>query len=242
MGANEGSRLRFDRAGGAAAGTAPTCATCQRTIPDVYYEAGGRVLCSVCKAAALAARSDGSELGRLVSTLLFGTLAAAVSAVGWYAITRITGYEIGLVALAVGLFVGAAVRMGAKGRGGWLYQTLAIGLTYLAIAMSNVPFALEDLREQAAQEAALDGAAGDDHPVAEGAAVATDEIPPEALEAILWVSAIAAAFVWPVLQVTEGGFIGLLIVGFALYEAWKINRRQDVAVGGPFRVTGAPAA
>ena len=38
---------------------------------------------------------------------------------------------------------------------------------------------------------------------------------------------------------TEGGFIGLLIVCFALYQAWKINVRQTVAFSGPFRVDAA---
>ena len=39
------------------------------------------------------------------------------------------------------------------------------------------------------------------------------------------------------LQATEGtGIIGLLIVCFALYEAWKINKRQTIAFSGPFRL------
>jgi len=39
------------------------------------------------------------------------------------------------------------------------------------------------------------------------------------------------------------GLLGVLIVGFALYEAWKLNRRTDLRVSGPHRVsmTGAPA-
>ena len=33
--------------------------------------------------------------------------------------------------------------------------------------------------------------------------------------------------------------IGLLIIGFALWEAWKINRKVELAVVGPFQVGGA---
>ena len=40
-----------------------------------------------------------------------------------------------------------------------------------------------------------------------------------------------------------GGFeniIGILIIGFALFEAWRINRR--VPIEGPFRTGAAPPA
>ncbi|HSJ97038.1 MAG TPA: hypothetical protein VLC53_08195 [Myxococcota bacterium] len=224
-----------------------SCEACERTIPDLYYEAGGQVLCTSCKDASLAALEGGSRVGRLLSALALGAVAAAVSAVGWYAITALTGYELGLVAVAVGLLVGAAVRMGSKGRGGWLYQTLAVGLTYAAIASSYVPPAMEALREHAAQmESAEEGAApageelvaaaGEDDPAA-----FETELDPMALEAAIWTGAIFLAFSWPVFQVTEGGFIGLLIVGFALFEAWKLNKRTTLGLAGPFRVEARPA-
>jgi hypothetical protein len=44
------------------------------------------------------------------------------------------------------------------------------------------------------------------------------------------------------MQVTDGGFIGLLIVGFALYEAWKINKRQRIDFSGPFQLPGTRPA
>ena len=64
------------------------------------------------------------------------------------------------------------------------------------------------------------------------------------LATVLLVNSIAVALALPVLQATEGtGIIGLLIVGFALYEAWKINKRQTIAFSGPFRLsrTAAPS-
>src|SRR5207248_11778526 len=43
-----------------------------------------------------------------------------------------------------------------------------------------------------------------------------------------------------------GNLIGWLIIGFALYEAWKINRRRAFDIKGPFRLeprrAPAPAA
>jgi hypothetical protein len=40
-----------------------------------------------------------------------------------------------------------------------------------------------------------------------------------------------------------GGFeniIGILIIGFALWEAWKMNRRVPMQIQGPFRLAPAP--
>ena len=36
--------------------------------------------------------------------------------------------------------------------------------------------------------------------------------------------------------------IGLLIIGFGLWEAWKLNRRTDLSISGRFQVKAASAA
>jgi hypothetical protein len=36
--------------------------------------------------------------------------------------------------------------------------------------------------------------------------------------------------------------IGLLIIGFGLWEAWKFNRRVDAVITGPYTVTPAAMA
>jgi hypothetical protein len=36
--------------------------------------------------------------------------------------------------------------------------------------------------------------------------------------------------------------IGLLIIGFALWEAWKINKRAKVSFAGPYSLAGTPRA
>jgi len=220
--------LQFETAGATAA-AAVSCATCQRTIPDAYFEADGQVLCTGCKDAALASREGGSGLVRAVSALALGGLAAGVSAVAWYVIVELTGYQLGIVAVGVGILVGAAVRIGAKGRGGLLYQGLAIALTYLAIASSYVPPAVEAFRAHAQREmtASMETPSAEERRTMDAAIVTT---------------AVVFALTWPLMQATEGGLIGLLIVGFALYEAWKLNRRDQFAVQGPFRVAAAPVS
>jgi hypothetical protein len=47
--------------------------------------------------------------------------------------------------------------------------------------------------------------------------------------------------VYPVLMWKES-ILSLLIDGFALYEAWKLNRRVEIKFSGPFRVGGPPGA
>jgi hypothetical protein len=226
-----GSQPQFERMEPRGESVTGACAACQRTIPDVYFEAGGKVFCAACKEAALVSLTGGSGLLRLVKAGLLGTVAAAASAAAWYGIVKLTGYELGIVAVVVGLVVGGAVRMGAEQRGGWLYQALAVSLTYLAIATSYVPLALESLHEEAAQSEAQQEA-----PFAEAEGQRSDAAPGAAGEPALLAIAIIGAFVYPVLQVMDGGFIGLLIVGFALYEAWKINKRQRIAFSGPFQL------
>jgi hypothetical protein len=119
-------RAHGDRAEAAAS----ACAACQRKIPDQYFEAGGRVFCPACKDALHASLTRGSGSVRLLKAALFGSVAAAASAAAWYGIVKVTGYELGIVAVVVGLLVGGAVRMGAERRGGWAYLTLAVLLTY----------------------------------------------------------------------------------------------------------------
>ena len=232
-----GTEPRFDRMEPREGATPSTCSGCGRSIPDTYFEAAGKIFCEPCRDAALASMQGGSGFARLLKALVLGSVAAAVSAVIWYGIVALTGYELGIIAIAVGLAVGGAVRFGSEQRGGWLYQMLAIGLTYLAIAASYVPLVFEELDSGAAAEAAAAMATEVD-----AEAGATPAEAPPIPDELKLVSAIILSLMLPVLQVMEGtGFIGLLIVCFALYEAWKINKRQTLAFSGPFRLQ-RPAA
>jgi hypothetical protein len=220
--------LQFDRVEGGAPPAAAACASCERTIPDVYYEAAGKVFCAPCREAAQASLTGGSGMARILKALALGLVAAAISAGVWYAIIALTGYELGIVAIAVGIAVGVAVRVGSEGRGGWVYQLMAVLLTYLAIGTSYVPIVMEGMRATAEEDARQDAEAGE------------EPLDPDARETLILVTSVVVALALPVLQVTEGtGIIGLLIVGFALYQAWKINARQTVAFSGPFRVGAA---
>jgi hypothetical protein len=123
----------------------------------------------------------------------------------------------------VGLLVGGAVRMGSAHRGGVPYQLLAMFLTYASIVSTYIPDIVQGFREQ---------------PVVE-------DVAGPVLQVLTAVAVIAFAFAAPFL-IGFGNIIGLVIIAIGLYEAWKINRKPDRTVTGPFRIEdaasdGAPA-
>ncbi len=201
------SDLQFDRAEFAQPKSgAVTCSVCKQAVHDAYFHINGLVACAACKE-----KIETSGAGRVTMTgfgksLLFGVGAAIAGSVVWYAVTKITGLEIGLIAIAVGLLVGMAVRKGSRGWGGWQYQTLAMVLTYLAIVATYVPLLLKGM---GAQEHAI------------------------TLPLVIYVIVFACAV--PFLAGAQN-FLGWIIIGIALYEAWKINRRVPLEITGPYKI------
>jgi hypothetical protein len=199
--------IRFDRIEGAPPQQA--CAACQQPLAGSYFHVDGKVTCASCAEAVRAQRGPtGSGAGRFARAVLGGLAGGFVGALVWFAVLKLTGYEVGLVAIVVGLLVGGGVRWGSHRRGGWLYQLLAVGITYCSIVATYVPLAVE----------AMEGE------------------PDVVLYAAVFVFALAAPF--------AGGFenvIGILIIGFALWEAWTMNRRVPVTIDGPFAIAPTPA-
>lgn len=207
---------------------------------DEYYEVNGNAICSSC-AAALGQGGGGQSLLR---GFAFGAGAALVSAVVWYLIIKWSDSEWGLVAIAVGLFVGFAVRRGAAGAGGWRYQALAMVLTYFAITASQVPLVVEGLRQARDEDKAAEMKAAMKETQGSGSAslaskpaeAPAEEAPGLGAYVIAWTFVFGIAFASPFLRGIEN-FMGFIIIGIALYEAWKLNRR--VPVNGPFRFGSA---
>jgi hypothetical protein len=147
--------LQFDVAESAAASNATpaemTCKACGSTIGSAYYQINRSVICERCRATL--EHPPGSRLTRALRATGFGLAAAIGGSVLYFAVRAITGFEFGLVAIAVGFMVGTAVRRGSGGRGGWAYQTLAIALTYLAIVTTYVPLLVSEFQKSAKQSA-----------------------------------------------------------------------------------------
>lgn len=169
-------------------------------------------------------------------------------AIVWYLVLKWTDSQWGILAIVVGLVVGGAVRKGSNHRGGWRYQTLAILLTYTAIVSSYVPFVLEGIRERANQQAQQPADSADVAAIAPVAtrdtlaapdssaamAAAMEQLGPIGL-VIGLIILVAVLYAAPFLTALEAP-IGLLIIGFALYEAWQLNKRVELKITGPYQV------
>jgi hypothetical protein len=218
-----GSALSFERAEFESQATAGlACAFCRRPIDKQYWQINKRAACAECRGQVQREVEGSMSRARFLGALQYGVLAAAAGSVGWIVISKLTGYEIGIVAIGIGYLVGKAVRKGAGGFGGRRYQVLAMLLTYSAIALASLPAIFEALRQAPHHEAAS---------AAPG------------LAAMLWgwTLILGIALASPFLGGVQN-FMGLIIIGIGLYEAWKLTRAVPVQLLGPFAIETSPPA
>jgi hypothetical protein len=238
--------LQFDQAEQTGA---ISCKVCGRSLPDQYHVVNGHIVCDTCRRSAEADWNRGGAAGRFGKALGLGILAAIGCAVLWYVVLKLTDSQFGILAIVVGFVVGTAVHKGANGRGGWRYQALAIFLTYTAIVSSYVPFIVEGFRERSAQATKVALSPDKTTVPVDSTALTTDSTARAATASTIGplgfvigvVVLVGVLYASPFLM--GQSIIGILIIGFALYMAWKINRRTELSVSGPHQVStsGAPA-
>jgi hypothetical protein len=234
--------LQFDKAdfAGGSSGAAVVCAGCQAALDSPYFQINGHSFCASCKANVERDLGGTPGPGGFVKAVIGGVAGGIAGAVLYYLVRAVSGYEVGLIAIAVGFLVGKGVRWGTGGRGGRLYQVLAVGLTYLAIVSTYVPAVIRGLNDAQPPPSASTPVEGTAAP---GPTAAATRAP---------VGSLAGLFIGLVLFVVLivalpflGGFaniIGLVIIGIGLYEAWKINRRLPLAISGPIPVRATDPA
>jgi hypothetical protein len=234
------------------------CVVCKQPIHSTYFAVGDKILCPAC-CELVTAPPTGSGLGRFLKAACLGFGAGLLGAILWFAIRRMANLEIGLIAILVGLMVGMAVRRGSGGRGGRRYQVLAVVITYCCIAVNYMPDIFEALvaaareQEQAAAAERANGAA----PTGTGAAAETpakadspDETAnnqsPELADGpvsfweglsalvLLFVLVFGLSLAAPFLAGVQN-LIGLLIISFALWEAWRFTASQSLPISGPYQ-------
>jgi hypothetical protein len=241
--ANESGKVDL----GSAEAQETCCAQCNTRLRDTYYAMGDKVICSTCRAGVQLVTDSTSGGGRFLRAFCLGVPAAAVGSAIYYAIGALTGYEFGLVAILIGLMVGAAVRYGSRGRGGWVYQSLAVVLTYCSIASTYMPGVLEAFQQQAAEEemaaTGLSVGQGEGDALVPANLVTTSPAatdvstaePAASDFAVMLAALFAISMAVPFLAGFEN-IMGLFIIGIGLYEAWKLNKRVDVEITGPHKV------
>ncbi|HUQ81218.1 MAG TPA: hypothetical protein VM076_08775 [Gemmatimonadaceae bacterium] len=222
-------------------GTAP-CAECRGPIVDTYYEADRGVICASCHTRLAAAPSSDDNAGRFGRAFAFGTLGALAAAAGYVALLATTGRDLTVFVLLVGLVVGKAVRTGSGARGGRRFQWLAVALTYLAIATTYVPFVVKGYSRVSARPAAVAPDAESTVNLAGSFLSVSTPVEPEqpsrsslGSAALGFAALLLLAVAAPVLEGATH-LAATLITLVALAQAWRMNRRVDLRLAGPYRV------
>lgn len=172
------------------------CAVCRKTLDD-YYTVNGQSACPGCTRLLHEKFAGPLSFATVVRATIFGLGGAVVGSFIYWIVRRISGYEIGYIAILVGWIVGECVRRAANSRGGLMLQLIAVALTYLSIVSSYVP----DLIEQ--------------HSFS--------------------VIVLPFLLIAPFLAAKDSPII-LVIVGFALFYAWRRNRTVKLQVSGPHKM------
>lgn len=259
--------LQFDKAEFDTPTSAIACASCNGALTHQYFSVNGQSLCAQCTETVRLTLNRKSGAKDILKSILFGLGAAIAGFIIYFAVLKITGYEIGLIAILVGFMVGKAVMIGSGYRGGIKYSVIAVLLTYISIVSTYVPLIFEEIRKQDLQTAAaastvpgtlVPGAkasnnaetvkkilppkpAAAESPAGAGAPATTPAAVQErGLGSLLLGLAIFAGYIL-MLPFLAGfsNIVGLIIIGFALFEAARRTAKPKVTVAGPFEIGDA---
>jgi len=250
--------LQFDsvvpRADGA--GSAAACTLCRTPFEAEYFDVGGQQICRGCSEKVAYQTSTPREMSTLVRAGIAGLIASVLGAVLYFAVMAISGFEVGLVSIAIGYMVGYGVRLGTRGRGGRRFQVIALVFTYWAIGLAYSTLAIKaliDARSEGAtagisgpqKSGAQQDAAGQPAAPATQAAAETDQAPMAGTQFVLGLLyLLGLTFVMPVLAIASdmpGGLISGAIIVFGMMQAWKMTAAPVVTVTGPYRIGEAAA-
>ena len=247
-----GTELQFDRvtrANESPADSRPAvhCTECRESIQTEYYDVNDRLVCDRCRRMIERFAEEPKGLGLLIRAGLFGFGAGIAGAAVYYAVLAIAHLEVGIIAILIGYLVGAAVRRGARGRGGLRLQIVAVALTYVSVAMAYLPIAIQGIA--ARQSAAATSRTGTPRaaPTTAVTPAAATPVGPPALRGFLvaFVLVLGFTLALPVLVVIGGfplGLISALIIFIGMRQAWRMTGAPTILVLGPYRIGAATPA
>jgi len=138
------TEARFE---GAAPAPQLMCAACRRVLETEYFTAGNSPVCATCAAQLRAGPPKEGGFIRGLKAFALGNGAGLLGAIGYGAIIYATGYELALITIGIGWFIGRAVMRGSEGRGGRVYQVMASLLTYVWCMEAFVPTIIKNSHE-----------------------------------------------------------------------------------------------
>ena len=217
-------QLQFEKAEFVPAQPELCCAFCKSSISNSHYRVAGAVTCPSCAERRRAFQTPPQGGGIFLRAALYGLGAAVLGSI-MYALISLTGFQFSIVAIAVGVLVGKAIRHATRGRSSRRYQVLAVLLTYTAITTSYIPGIVgEALQKEKAAVARPAPIASQKsfHPVRVAGALAM---------------LIGATFVIPFLVLLSqpaSGLINLVIIAIGLLQAWRLTRPDRAPILGPY--------
>jgi hypothetical protein len=114
-------------------------------------------------------------------------------------------------------------------------------ITYVTIVSTSVPVLFEAAREQAAKEVGAATPATTPAPAASPGAAPADAPAAEASFGVALAWFVGFILILPFLQGFEN-IMGIAILGFGVFEAWRVNKRLSIVVTGPFTPGRRPGA
>jgi hypothetical protein len=193
--------------------TTERCRLCGTPLATEYYRVRGQAACASCADNARNQQFNPSGNAAFTRALFFGIGAAMVGLAGYSAFTIATSLYVGYVALGVGYIVAKAMKAGSGGLGGRPYQIAAVILTYLAIALAEIPIVLWQFRARIPSGRML--------------SVAIRLLP--------------VGITSPIRDMRSPvhGLINLVILFVGLRIAWRGTAAASATVEGPFHLTPA---
>jgi hypothetical protein len=193
--------------------TTELCRLCGTPLATEYYRVRGQAACASCADSARGGQASDSSSSAFTRALLFGIGAAIVGLAGYSAFTIATSLYVGYVALGVGYIVAKAMKTGSGGLGGRPYQIAAVILTYLAIALAEIPIVLWQFRARI----------------------------PSGRMLALAIRLLLVGITSPIRDMRSPvhGLINLVILFVGLRIAWRGTAAASATVEGPFRLTPA---
>lgn len=201
----------------------------------------------------------------ICNALVQGMVAACLGVVLHHVIYRVTGYEVGLVAIVIGWFVGTVVCKASKGSGGLTFQLIAVILTYAAIAGTHVPSIIrnyETTRYSLLYKSLTSNQKQRINQMIERKSSDSDQrLPLKELNESAWLSVLTSSQAKSFFDIDEsqvdqfkrtifiylvgwiapfmGGkvkVLGWLIIAIGLWQAWRLNEFVPVRVRGPYKI------
>ena len=190
------------------------CKSCKQPIAGDYYRINGMVACNNCTNQLRGQIATDTNVA-FVRAIAMGICAAILGCALYAGFVIASGISIGFVSLAVGWLIGKGMKMGTGGIGGLRYQIAAAALTYIAVAMAEVPIAL--------------------HFAGKSLSAITN---PALFGRFLFLGIASPLYN---LSNPFNGIIGLVILFVGMQIAWKLTAGPKLEILGPFQVTASGA-